>query len=167
MLEIMKEIKGNIWDFYKKGYFIVIPTNGTVKSNGKAVMGKGLALEANQRFYGVDKELGKHISISGNVPLFLFNLRLITFPVKHNWWEKADIKLIEESAKLIAEQSKKFIPDENIYIPCVGCGNGRLDWKNVKPILEKYLNEKFIVILLISKGLCSNVSCWCPAKDHG
>ena len=40
----MKEVKGDIWNFYNKGYWIVIPTNGTVKRNGEAVMGRGVAL---------------------------------------------------------------------------------------------------------------------------
>lgn len=38
----MREINGsNIWDFYNKGFWIAITTNGTVKKNGEAVMGRG------------------------------------------------------------------------------------------------------------------------------
>jgi len=42
----MKEVIGNIWNYYNKGNWIVITTNGTIKKNGEAVMGRGVALEA-------------------------------------------------------------------------------------------------------------------------
>ena len=41
------------------------------------------------------------------------------------------------------EDSKKSV---KIYLPKVGCGNGKLDWKNVELILDKYLDERFIVV---------------------
>ena len=46
----MKEITGDIWDYHKQGHWIVITTNGTVKSNGEAVMGRGIALQARAKF---------------------------------------------------------------------------------------------------------------------
>jgi hypothetical protein len=58
----------------------------------------------------------------------------------------ADLLLIEESLKLLVEWSEKFIPLETVYIPRVGCGNGRLNWDTVRPLLSIYLNDKFIVV---------------------
>jgi len=62
----MKEITGDIWDFYEKGFWIVITTNGNVKDNGEAVMGKGIALQARQRYPLLPSMLGKGILEIGN-----------------------------------------------------------------------------------------------------
>lgn len=80
----MKEVKGNIWNFWEKGHWIVIPTNGTVKSNGEAVMGRGLALQLTQRIPGIQKELGDQLHRIGNRPVFFMTHHVITLPVKHN-----------------------------------------------------------------------------------
>ena len=113
-------------------------------------MGRGLAYDAKLRFPDLPKELGERIKEYGNVVFTFWDYHIITFPVKHNWWEQADLVLIEKSAKDLKEilrynLSQIYIP---IYVPWVGCGNGKLDKNNVRPILEKYLSEedKFIVI---------------------
>lgn len=144
----MKEITGNIWDFHDKGHWIVITTNGNVKANGEAVMGKGIALQAKQKFPGLPKVLGQSIVFCGNVvtilgqPPFL-DYRIVSFPTKRNWWEKADPSLIEKGCKVLSTTWPK---DRNLYMVRPGCSNGQLDWKDVKPILERYLDDRFIVV---------------------
>jgi hypothetical protein len=146
----MKEIYvDNIWNAWNKGFCIVIPTNGFVKKNGECVMGRGLALQAKERFPDLPKRLGHRIGEFGNVVFIFREYRLLTFPVKHKkWWEKADLKLIEKSAKELQEIFKYNlcgIPTP-VYLPKVGCGNGKRNWTDVKPILEKYLDDRFIVV---------------------
>ena len=144
----MRRVKGNIWDFYNQNSIIAIPTNGTVKRNGEAVMGRGVALQARKKFPDLPEGLGACIKRYGNRVVILDGptklRKMVSFPVKHNWWEKADLKLIEESAKQLAS----LCPQEEIYLPRVGCGNGKLDWKDVKPILEKYFDDRFIIVEL-------------------
>ncbi len=132
----MKIIKDNIWNFYPQNY-IVIPTNGFVKNTGENVMGKGLALQVKKKFPEFPKVFGRELKEYGNVPLIFTDYKFITFPVKRVWWEKADLKLIENSAQLLGEEWI-HIPD-HIYMPKVGCGNGQLNWEDVYPIIEKYL----------------------------
>ena len=145
----MKEEIGDIWDRHQQGHWIVITTNGTVKKNGEAVMGRGLALQAKQRFPGVAKRLGEGIQVFGNVVTHWNENGLIFFPVKANWWEKADLELIKHSAECL---SKLFLYLDTktyqtpIYLPHVGCGNGGLRWADVKPILEVRLDDRFLVI---------------------
>jgi len=70
---------------------------------------------------------------------------IYSFPVKHKWFYKADLKLIKRSCK---ELVKLVDRDEykKVVLPRVGCGNGKLEWIDVKPILKKYFDDRFYVI---------------------
>ena len=73
------------------------------------------------------------------------SIMLVSFPVKHNWFENADIKLIEQSAN----QLVKLADNNNwnkILIPRPGCGNGNLKWSNVKPVLETIFDDRFHIV---------------------
>ena len=113
-------------------------------------MGRGLALDAKLRFPDLPFELGARIKEYGIVVFTFWDYHIITFPVKHNWWEKADLALVEKSAKDLKEILRYNLSQIQtpIYVPWVACGNGKEKKENVRPILEKYLNEedKFIVI---------------------
>ena len=138
----MKEVAGDIWDFHNQGHWIVITTNGSVRKDGCAVMGRGVAKQAAERFPSLPREVGKRIQQGGNRMWLVAGTGIFIFPVKHNWWEKADLNLIEESAKELARISIT----EPVYMVRPGCGNGGLDWKDVRPILEKYLDDRFVVV---------------------
>ena len=51
--DLMRIITGDIFDMQHEGDAICITTNGSIKRNGHAVMGKDIALEANRRFVAV------------------------------------------------------------------------------------------------------------------
>jgi hypothetical protein len=137
----MKEIKGDIWIEAKKvDGLVVVPTNGFVKKNGECVMGRGLAQQIKEKYPDFPKTLGSFIQTLGNhVYAFIEPYHVITFPVKHNWWERADLKLIEQSCDEIGLLERKDFP--TIFLPHVGCGNGGLSWIDVKPLVVKYLEE--------------------------
>lgn len=148
----MKEITGDLWSYRDKGY-IVITTNGTVKLNGECVMGRGVALQAKNKFSGIAKQLGTLIKVYGNHVYLLSTAegaQLISFPVKHHWAEKADLPLIKRSVQELKTLAKtldgKLAPNLPIYMPRPGCGNGGLTWIEVKPILIKYLDARFTVV---------------------
>lgn len=86
-----KEVHGDIWDYHSKGRWIVITTNGTVKNNGEAVMGRGVALQAKQRFPQLPKKVGSWMSYfggQGNQAGIFQEEKIVSFPVKHDWWRK-------------------------------------------------------------------------------
>ena len=142
-----QEIIGDIWDKWKEGFWIVIPTNGFVNNKGECTMGAGLALQAKTKFPDLPKELAERLEEYGNVVFTFHKYHLITFPVKRVWWERANPELIKRSCKdlqKIFEHNLSGIPLP-LYLPRVGCGNGKLKWTDVKPILEKYLDERFVV----------------------
>jgi hypothetical protein len=146
----MKIIKGNIWDYWKQGHWIVIPTNGFIKKNGECVMGRGLALQAKDKFTHLSRKLAENLKIKHTCYQF-YPERIFSFPVKYNWWEKADLKLIEKSAKSLSTifswcGAFYYCDKKTVYLPKVGCGNGNLNWNDVNPILDKYLDERFIIV---------------------
>ena len=141
----MKEANGNLWVFRgERAEWICITTNGFVKNNGHCVMGRGCAKEANEKF-NISAEIGGLIKQYGNRVLVLHDIRIITFPVKHKWFEIADLSLIEKSAHQLIEVCDKFMI-EKVYMPRPGCGNGKLDWNNVKPVLANILDDRFTVV---------------------
>lgn len=149
----MREVTGNLWTY--PADVRVITTNGTVKKNGECVMGRGCALEAKKRWPDFPVYLGKQIQVCGNVVLACGywpndNARIYTFPVKHQWMEKADVALIRKSAiDLVQQIDQMNRMDQNlvtIVMPRPGCGNGGLRWEDVKPVLEPILDDRFHVI---------------------
>lgn len=143
----MIEMKGNIWDFYKKDpeAYICITTNGFVKTNGECVMGAGVAKEAREKFKFFSKILGDMIKKNGNNVFMFTGERILTFPTKHNWFENSDVELIKKSAKQLVEYINEFkIP--RVYLPRPGCGNGKLKWKDVKPAIEKILDDRILIV---------------------
>lgn len=53
----MKETTGNLWDYLGKADAVCVTTNGTIKQDGAAVMGKGIAKQAVDRYPGIDRTL--------------------------------------------------------------------------------------------------------------
>jgi len=133
---------------------ICLTTNGVVKKNGCCVMGAGNARQARDKFSGIDKKLGDLIKENGNIVQIVWEIEstfILSFPVKHNWWEKADIDLVESSTKQLVELTDKM-GWEKVILPRPGCHNGKLKWlSEVKPILRKYLDDRFYIINLPGK----------------
>lgn len=131
----MIEVYGNIWDY--SADVICITTNGYVKGNGAAVMGRGVALQAKQRYSGIEFEIGRLVKEAGNhVWLVSSNgPAIITFPVKHKWNEMADMGLIAKSTYQLMDLIKSM--NKLLFVlPRPGCGNGQLSWGDVKPIVS-------------------------------
>jgi len=145
----MREIRGDIFDLLKTGSFdgFCITTNGYVKSNGECVMGRGIALTCKQKFPDIARVLGTLIRIRGNHvhQLGMYKSSVIfSFPVKHNWWEVADIELIRRSCVELTQMLDK-LHLESVLLPRPGCGNGKLNWVDVKPVIAELLDDRVIV----------------------
>ncbi len=140
----MLEGKGNLWTWHAQGTPICITTNGFVKNDGTAVMGRGCAKEAVMRFPRLRYELGEHLRTAGNELVWWPSYNLYTFPVKYNWWEKAAIELIVGSTRALQTHPTMH---EMVVVPRPGCGNGQLDWEGfVKPVLAEILDDRFLVV---------------------
>lgn len=141
----MQEIKGNIWDYHKDNW-IVIPTNGYTRRDGTAVMGRGLAKQCANRYPNMQAHLGSLLRKYGNhVFSFPEPLRLFTYPVKYNWWEKADLGLIEDSAAELVQRVDELKLGK-VFLPQVGCGNDGRYWVDVRKHLLGWLDQRFTVV---------------------
>lgn len=155
LLQRFKECVGNIWS--SGADLICITTNPVINKRGEVVMGRGTARQAKDCFPGIASRFAEQVMLYGNHVQIIWSDPLIAcFPVKHDWRDAADPKLIERSAaELYAMVSAKpamrhaCLPiDVKVALPRPGCSNGRLLWEDVKPLLVPILDERFTVYSL-------------------
>lgn len=112
--------------------------------NCVGVMGKGIALQFKQAYPENFRQYEKACR-SGQVQpgrMFmvatgsLLNPRsIINFPTKRHWKGRSKIEDIKSGlVALVAEVQRNRIT--SIAIPPLGCGNGGLNWADVKPLIE-------------------------------
>lgn len=109
------------------------------------VMGNGLAKYMSIKYPGLKTkylvDLKSQQLREGSLTLFRYEDNLILlFPTKRDWRQDSDLSLIEKGLIFLSEQEK--IKDlESIAFPKLGCGKGRLGWKDVKPVMQRYLEK--------------------------
>jgi len=134
--------------FRGDGDLLKTPADALVNTvNTVGVMGKGIALQFKLAFpdnYAAyeaacnrgDVQIGK---------MFVFrrekNPRLIiNFPTKKHWKGKSKMEDIESGLKALIQVVKKE-HIKSIAVPPLGCGNGGLDWEQVRPLIEEAFLE--------------------------
>lgn len=150
------EVIGDLFEYLKQEKnvdAICCTTNKVVKNNGDLVMGAGIAKEFAKRYPKIPTEFGKAISIMrekgyvcNTFPLAGYEPDIVYFATKDHWKDPSTPEIIEESLKQLVMLTN-INAWSKVILPKPGCQNGGLDWtKDVKPLCEKYLNEKFVVI---------------------
>lgn len=148
----MKEIHGDMFSYLGRMKFkLFITTNGFIKNDGYAVMGRGNAARAvtvmkEELNINLPDLVGKALKINGN-KINRITSQLYTFPVKHDWFDRARRTLIKQSVKELEEIIKKDNNPDLIYVvPRPGCGNGGLNWiKDVKPLMEHLPDNVWVI----------------------
>lgn len=134
---MIEYIEGNIFDSPAQ---VIVNTVNTV-----GVMGKGLALSFKQRypdmFESYKTVCEKHQLTIGKLMLYYKpDHWILLFPTKENWRNPSKLEYIEKGLlKFVQTYAQKNI--NSIAFPRLGCGNGELDWDDVKPLMEKYLKN--------------------------
>lgn len=117
--------------------------------NTVGVMGKGIALmfkeafKENYELYSSACEEGKvnvgHVYATRRDELFGPKW-IINFPTKKHWRHPTKVEWVVDGLRDL----RHFIIEndiKSIAIPPLGCGNGGLDWKDVKKIVEESLSN--------------------------
>lgn len=141
----------------------------TISVNTKGIMGKGLASRAKYQFPGVYvyyQDLCRNRKLRmGRPQLYKREASLeyeladeprtlpngnaekwfLLFPTKRDWKERADIVGIEEGLKWLTDNYKKE-GIKSLAIPALGCGLGRLEWRDVGPLMCRYLKTFDITV---------------------
>ena len=74
-----------------------------------------------------------------------FRTLIFSFPTINNLLDGAKLDLIKNSAKELKVLVDRF-ELKGIVIGRPGVGIGGLDWKDVKPILEEFMDDRFTIV---------------------
>jgi O-acetyl-ADP-ribose deacetylase (regulator of RNase III)/antitoxin component HigA of HigAB toxin-antitoxin module len=146
---------------YKTGNLLHARVEALVNAvNTVGVMGKGIALQFKESFpdnfaayleavssgaFHVGKVLVVPVKAVGMVKF------VINFPTKAHWRFPSRIEWIEAGLKSLHEK----IREHNILsiaLPALGCGNGGLNWDQVRPLIEKELGDLDAEIIIYEPG---------------
>jgi len=146
----MKYAKGDIWQIaHDADGWVVVPTNTTLRRDGNAVMGAGMAKEAARRFPELPKELADHIRLLNDI-LFVHR-PVICMPTKHNWRDPSRLEWIERGCTELSSFARLLSSvghGNTIFLPTLGCGLGGLDWeRQVRPVVDSLLEgDRFVLV---------------------
>jgi len=129
---------------FKEGNLLEEQAEALVNTvNCVGVMGKGIALQFKQAYPENFRQYAKACRAGEVQPgrMFtvptgkLFNPRyIINFPTKSHWKNKSKIEDIKSGlVALVAEVQRLGLT--SIAVPPLGCGNGGLNWVEVKPLI--------------------------------
>jgi O-acetyl-ADP-ribose deacetylase (regulator of RNase III) len=130
------------------GDLLKTPAEALVNTvNTVGIMGKGIALQFklaypdNYAAYEAackreEVQIGKmFVFRRENNPRFIIN-----FPTKRHWKGKSKIEDIKSGLAALIEVVKKECI-HSVAVPPLGCGNGGLDWDEVRPLIEQAFLE--------------------------
>ncbi|MEZ4483850.1 MAG: hypothetical protein R2864_04410 [Syntrophotaleaceae bacterium] len=141
--EAVQEIFGELWDYYGAAA-VGITTAGQVSRKGNCVMLRGCGRQAKERFPDLPARLGALILQRGN-HVFALGGGLFNFPVENSPFEVPDLRLIERSCRELLALADR-LSWSKVVLPRPGCGGGGLDWRQVRPLLQRHFDQRFFVI---------------------
>ena len=140
----LHEIVGDLWQEHADGAVVAITTNGMLTKDGKAVMLRGCARQARERFPALPQILGNQLLNHGR-HVFDLGSRIVSFPVEVDPYQNPELEIIEDSCRELVELAD-YKSWKKVVVPRPGCGGGGLEWPAVRAILQEYFDERFYVI---------------------
>ena len=138
---------------YIKGDIFNSPAQVIVNAvNTVGVMGKGIALAYKERypemFLTYRNYCEKKLFQIGKLMIYYApDHWILLFPTKENWRNPSKIEYLKAGLeKFVDTYEEKGI--KSIAFPKLGCGNGELNWADVRPVIEDHLKELPITIYI-------------------
>ncbi len=145
--------------------------------NCVGVMGKGVALEFKRRWPDNFKQYKKLCAAKKLTPGLVFIYQradlldddnpkfIINFPTKNHWREKSKLHYIEDGLDNLIPQLE-FFGIKSVSMPPLGCGNGGLEWSDVREVIERKLSTVNNVDFLIYGPKAAEITPEYAIKDH-
>lgn len=134
----------------KQGNLLEIDVEALVNTvNCVGVMGKGIALQFKQAFPDNFRQYERACRVKEVQPGKMFTVStgkllnpryIINFPTKRHWKGRSRIEDIQSGLEALIAEVKR-LDVRSIGIPPLGCGNGGLEWSEVKPLIESAFAE--------------------------
>jgi len=135
---------------YKTGNILDAKADALVNTvNTVGVMGKGIALQFKNEFPENYKEYTaaakrKEITV-GKIQIVPVNglngvKYVVNFPTKAHWRNPSKIEWIKDGLKDLHDKIGN-LNIGSIAVPPLGCGNGGLNWEDVKPLIIETLSD--------------------------
>ncbi|MBE0448869.1 MAG: macro domain-containing protein [Actinobacteria bacterium] len=158
---------------YQKGNLLDARVDALVNTvNEVGVMGKGIALQFREAYPESAREYMEaaqrgavrvgHVLVTPSHSL-MGPQWIIHFPTKRHWRQPSKLEWIKNGLDDLARVLKE-IGVHSVALPPLGCGNGRLDWREIKPIIEKSLASLTDVEIVVFEP---SMKYQTEAKNHG
>ncbi|WP_290139612.1 macro domain-containing protein [uncultured Dubosiella sp.] len=138
---------------YIKGDLFSSPAQVLVNTvNLDGVMGKGIALQFKKLYPEMFKKYQAYCEQKllqiGKLWIYKTpNKWILNFPTKNHWRNKSKMEYIEKGLqKFVDTYADRGIT--SVAFPKLGCGNGGLEWQEVKPVMDRYLKNLPIDIFI-------------------
>lgn len=113
--------------------------------NTEGVMGKGVAKTFKKLYPDMFRAYAEHCRRGelrvGSLMLWRSPEKwVLNFPTKTTWRQPARLEYIEAGLRRFVELYED-LGLTSVSFPALGCGNGNLDWRDVKPLMEHHLTN--------------------------
>jgi O-acetyl-ADP-ribose deacetylase (regulator of RNase III) len=160
---MLRFVTGNLFD--SKAQTLV----NTVNCVG--VMGKGVALAFKERFPAMFEHY-RDLCERGEIQPGVLTLYtdtvpwVINFPTKRHWRGRSRLDDIEAGLIILARRYREWRV-ESLAMPALGCGQGGLNWSEVRPLIERHLGNMDFDIEVYEPAPAKTGGALPEARDSG